>query len=91
MPAVYPSDFVPRPASMSLIRLDQITLEFGEQKILTEADFSIESGERVCLIGRNGAGKSTTLRILSGQIEPDQGEVTRRSDLVVSQLEQTLP
>ncbi len=76
---------------MSLIRLDQITLEFGEQKILTEADFSIESGERVCLIGRNGAGKSTTLRILSGQIEPDQGEVTRRADLVVSQLEQTLP
>ena len=76
---------------MSLLRFDEISLEFGDQKILTEADFAIEPGERVCLIGRNGAGKSTTLKLISGELEPDRGEITRRSDLVTSQLAQTLP
>ena len=76
---------------MSLLRFDEISLEFGDQKILTEADFAIKPGERVCLIGRNGAGKSTTFKVISGELEPDRGEITRRSDLVTSQLAQTLP
>ena len=76
---------------MSLLRFDEVSLDFGDQKILTEADFAIEPGERVCLIGRNGAGKSTTLKLISGELEPDRGEITRRSDLVTSQLAQTLP
>lgn len=76
---------------MSLLRFDEISLAFGEQKILTDAEFSIESGERVCLIGRNGAGKSTTLRLISGEIEADRGEIVRSADLVISQLTQTLP
>jgi ATP-binding cassette subfamily F protein uup len=76
---------------MGLLRFDEISLEFGDQKILTEADLAIEAGERVCLIGRNGAGKSTTLKLISGELEPDRGEITRRSDLVTSQLAQTLP
>ncbi len=76
---------------MSLLRFDQVSLEFGEQKILTEADLAIEPGERVCLIGRNGAGKSTTLKLISGEIEADRGDITRKGDLVVSQLAQTLP
>jgi ATP-binding cassette subfamily F protein uup len=76
---------------MSLLRFDQVSLEFGEQKILTDADFSIEPGERVCLIGRNGAGKSTTLKLINGEIEFDKGEITRKSNLVISQLAQDLP
>ncbi len=76
---------------MSLIRFDEVGLEFGDQLILRDAEFSIDRGERVCLIGRNGAGKSTTLRLITGEIEPDRGEIIARSDLVVSQLEQTLP
>ena len=76
---------------MSLLRFDKIGLEFGEQVILRDADFSIEAGERVCLIGRNGAGKSTTLKLIMGTIEADRGEIVAKSDLVVSQLEQTLP
>ena len=76
---------------MSLLRFDEITLEIGEQKILNEADFSIEAGERVCLIGRNGAGKSTTLKIISGELEADRGDITRSGNLVISQLAQTLP
>jgi ATP-binding cassette subfamily F protein uup len=68
-----------------------VSLEFGELKILRDADFSIETGERVCLIGRNGAGKSTTLKLISGDLEPDRGEIVRGQSLVISQLAQTLP
>ena len=76
---------------MSLLRFDEVSLEFGDLKILSEAEFSIEPGERVCLIGRNGAGKSTTLKLITGELEPDRGEIVRGQDLVISQLAQTLP
>jgi len=76
---------------MSLLRFDEVSLEFGDQKVLSEAALAIEAGERVCLIGRNGAGKSTTLKLISGELEPDRGEIIRQSDLVISELAQTLP
>ncbi len=76
---------------MTLLRFDEISLEFGDQLILRDADLAIEPGERVCLIGRNGAGKSTTLKLISGEIEADRGEIVRKTDLVVSQLAQSLP
>lgn len=76
---------------MSLIRFEEVSLEFGDQKILSQADFAIDPGERVCLIGRNGAGKSTTLKLITGKIEPDSGDIVRKSGLVVSQLSQSLP
>ena len=76
---------------MSLLRFDGIGLEFGDQVILRDAELSIEPGERICLIGRNGAGKSTTLKLITGGIEADRGEIIRKSDLIVSQLEQNLP
>ena len=71
---------------MSLIRFDEICLDFGELRILHDASLSIEPGERVCLIGRNGAGKSTTLKLITGEVHADRGEITRRDGLVVSQL-----
>ena len=76
---------------MSLLRFDNIGLEFGDQLILREAEFSIDAGERVCLIGRNGAGKSTTLKLIMGALEPDRGEIIAKQDLIVSQLDQALP
>jgi ATP-binding cassette subfamily F protein uup len=76
---------------MSLVRFEETSLEFGDQKILSQVDFAIEPGERVCLIGRNGAGKSTTLKLITGEIEPDSGDIVRKSGLVVSQLVQSLP
>lgn len=76
---------------MPLIRFEDISLDIGEQKILTEANVSIEAGERLCLIGRNGAGKSTTFKLITGQIEPDTGSVIYESKLIISQLEQSLP
>ncbi len=76
---------------MSLLRFNEISLDFGELKILHETGFSIEPGERVCLIGRNGAGKSTTLKLITGEIEADRGQIVRSTDLVISQLHQSLP
>lgn len=76
---------------MSLLRFEDIRLDFGEQVILRDAEFSIEPGERVCLIGRNGAGKSTTLKLIMGEIEPDQGEIVPKAGMIVSQLRQNLP
>lgn len=76
---------------MSLIRFENVSLDFGEQKILTCAELAIEPAERICLIGRNGAGKSTTLKLISGEILPDHGEVIRKTGLIVSELAQSLP
>ncbi len=76
---------------MSLVRFEEVSFGFGDQKILIEADFTLEPGERVCLIGRNGSGKTSTFRLITGELEPDQGEIVRRPDLIVSELAQTLP
>ena len=76
---------------MTLVRCDQISIEFGDNPLLVETDFSIEPGERVCLIGRNGAGKSTLMKIIGGHLQPDKGELSYRDNLRVSQLGQQLP
>jgi len=76
---------------MSLIRFDEVSLEFGEQVILREASMSIEPGERVCLIGRNGAGKTSLLKLITGELEPDHGVVQLSAGLGISQLTQSLP
>ena len=76
---------------MSLLRFDEISLDFGELNILSDAGFSIESGERVCLIGRNGAGKSTMLKLITGELEADRGQIVRSTNMVISQLRQNLP
>src|SRR5690606_23519692 len=73
-----------------LLRFDDISLSFGEQKILTGAELAIEPGERVCLIGRNGAGKSTTLKLITGELEPDEGSIERPASLRLSLLDQKL-
>ena len=74
-----------------LLRFDQVSLRFGDQAILSAADFTIEAGERVCLIGRNGAGKTSLLKLISGTLAPDDGEIQARAGLRISRLEQELP
>ncbi|ESQ13632.1 MAG TPA: ABC transporter ATP-binding protein [Chromatiaceae bacterium] len=59
---------------MSLISLRGISLSYGLPALLEKVDLDIDSGERVCLVGRNGAGKSTLLRIINGELEMDAGE-----------------
>jgi ATP-binding cassette subfamily F protein uup len=73
-----------------LVRFDGVCVAFGDQQILIDADFSIESPERVCLIGRNGAGKSTTLKLISGAQDPDEGSVEKPGRLRWSLLDQKL-
>ncbi|MGH1486265.1 MAG: ATP-binding cassette domain-containing protein [Cellvibrionaceae bacterium] len=76
---------------MTLIRFDDVSLEFGDQKILTHTHFSLEANERVCLIGRNGAGKSTMLKLIMGEQQQDSGEIHFKRHLRISQLYQQLP
>ncbi len=74
-----------------LISLNQLSLAFGLDALLDNASLQIESGERVCLIGRNGAGKSSLLKIIEGTLLPDQGTVWRKPQLKLATLTQTLP
>ena len=75
---------------MLLFRFDNVGLRFGDRVILEEASFSVDDGERVCLLGRNGAGKSSTLKLIMGQLEPDSGEIDLRPELRISLLDQNL-
>lgn len=76
---------------MALLTFDDVSLAFGEQTILNGAEFAIESGERVCLIGRNGAGKTSLLKLITGKLEPDHGEVRFADGIEVASLDQALP
>ena len=76
---------------MSLLVFDEVSLAFGEQKILHHANFVLEANERVCLIGRNGAGKTSLLRLITGEVEADAGEIKVSTNVQVSQLIQSLP
>lgn len=76
---------------MALIHLKNIHLAFGVAPILDGIDFSLEAGERVCLIGRNGEGKSTLFKLINGSIAPDSGEVIINSSTRVAMLEQDVP
>ena len=76
---------------MSLLGLQDVSLAFGGPALLSHADFSIERGERVCLLGRNGTGKSTLLKLLDGTLLPDSGAVVRITGLSVTRLEQEIP
>jgi ABC transport system ATP-binding/permease protein len=76
---------------LALLTLKGIRLAYGMASLLDGIDLSLEPGERVCVAGRNGEGKSTLLKILAGEIQPDSGEVTRRDGLVTAYLTQELP
>ncbi len=76
---------------MALLGLQEISIAFGGPPLLDHANLSIERGERVCLLGRNGAGKSTVMKLLDGSLLPDSGEVVRQTGVVVTRLEQEVP
>lgn len=76
---------------MSLISLNNVTVAFGADPILDQANLIIEPNERIGLIGRNGAGKSTLLKLIDGLIIPDDGELLRQQGTVVGRLVQEVP
>lgn len=75
----------------ALISLEKIYLSYGNVPLLDQVDFQIQPGERVCLIGRNGAGKSSFLKVVDGSVEADSGKIHRESGLTIARLEQELP
>ncbi len=76
---------------MALISLQGVKHAFGGPKLLDGVDFQIERGERVCLVGRNGEGKSTLMKIMGGELEPDEGSVVRVQGLRTACLAQEVP
>lgn len=76
---------------MELLRIANGELAFGEDKILNKANLSIQTGERICLVGRNGAGKSTLMKVLMGLQNLDDGQILKSSTMQLAMLEQDPP
>ena len=76
---------------MNLLRLQQVHLAFGDVAILDDVNLQIDVGDRVCLIGRNGAGKSSLIKLLVGEQLPDSGNIWRSPACKIGYLQQDLP
>lgn len=73
---------------MPLIRLNNVSIAYGTHALLKNSDFQLDPGERVGLLGRNGEGKSTLMKIIAGNVHADNGEVWREPELKLAWLEQ---
>ncbi|MCF6287323.1 MAG: ATP-binding cassette domain-containing protein, partial [Candidatus Hydrogenedentes bacterium] len=73
---------------MSLIRLDSIEKSFAGKEVLCDIDFRVEEGEHIGLIGRNGTGKSTIFRLITGEMDPERGTVDRMKRVRIACLSQ---
>lgn len=76
---------------MRLIQLCEVDLQFNGPKLLDGVGLTIDRGERICLIGRNGEGKTTLLRLVDGQIEPDNGQIVRGQGVTTAMVDQQAP
>lgn len=76
---------------MALITLRNICVSFGQQPLLDRVNLTIAAGERICLLGRNGVGKTTLMRVVDDSIAPDSGEMMRSQGVMVSGLAQGVP
>ncbi|MGO4701089.1 ATP-binding cassette domain-containing protein [Dyella sp. 2RAB6] len=76
---------------MSLIQLQRVDFSIGGPLLLEHVDLSIEANERVCIVGRNGEGKSTLLKLIAGELKPDDGELRVQTGTVVARMAQEVP
>jgi len=76
---------------MALLSLRDVSVAFGGPHLLDRVSFSLDRGERVCVIGRNGEGKSTLLKVIAGTITPDGGEIVRQQGLRIATMMQEVP
>lgn len=76
---------------MSVIRLENVSLAYGLKPLLDNVTLSIEEGDKLCLLGRNGEGKSSLMRLLTKEAEPDSGTIIFDKSLKVGFLQQSLP
>jgi ATP-binding cassette subfamily F protein uup len=74
---------------MPLLRLTNISIAYGTHALLENADFQLDAGERVGLLGRNGEGKSTLMKIIAGNVHADHGDIWRQPELKLAWLEQS--
>jgi ABC transport system ATP-binding/permease protein len=74
---------------MPLLKFENVSVAFGLKPVLDKANLQIDEQERVGLIGRNGEGKSTLLKVLAGEVLPDSGQVWRQAGVVIATLEQS--
>src|SRR3569833_3051200 len=84
----------PPPSSrsfMALLSLRDVSLAFGGPRLLDHVDWQVERGERVSLLGRNGEGKSTLLKLIRGDIAPDEGAIIRQQGLRIARPPQEAP
>jgi len=76
---------------MALLGMQDVSIAFGGPPVLDRASLYVERGERVCLLGRNGTGKSTLMKVLDGTIATDSGTIVRETGVSVARLEQEVP
>ncbi len=76
---------------MSLVRFANVSLAYGHHPLLNKVNLVIEPGERVCLIGRNGTGKSSLMKVIDGEIQADDGDVWVDTGIRISRLKQDVP
>src|SRR5437762_3545803 len=76
---------------MPLVTLDRVSIAYGHLPLLADASLQVEPRERVCVIGRNGTGKSTLLRIISGELVPEGGSVWHQPGMRIGTLAQDVP
>ena len=76
---------------MPILSAQNILLRFGGPPLLDNVSFDIEAGDRICLVGRNGEGKSTLLKVLTGEMEANSGEIIKKAGLKVSRMIQEIP
>jgi ATP-binding cassette subfamily F protein uup len=76
---------------MALLSLRDIRVAFGGPPLLEGASLQVEPGDRICLLGRNGTGKSTLLKVVNGEIAPDEGEIVRQQGVTVALVPQEIP
>ena len=76
---------------MPLIQLQRVDFSVGGPLLLEHVDLTIDANERVCIVGRNGEGKSTLMKLIAGELQPDDGEVRVQSGVVVARMAQEVP
>ncbi|MEW5834570.1 MAG: ATP-binding cassette domain-containing protein [Pseudomonadota bacterium] len=76
---------------MSLIQLQRVDFSIGGPLLLEHVDLSIDRNERVCIVGRNGEGKSTLMKLIAGELQADDGEVRVQNGIVVARMAQEVP
>src|SRR4030042_3988934 len=76
---------------MAILTMQDVTISFGGLPLLEKANMQVEKGERVCIVGRNGEGKTTILRLIGGVISPDRGQINISKGISIAGLDQDIP